>query len=115
MKDDDSMHHSREVFTMTFTGIIDRDSTVTIDGYSNRKTAKAAIKEFGRWIAKHVNEDEGKAIMDYPEESLLPASESCGGYFLEIEKVPGASEWDEEKEEMKYAAGEWYLVCRIVK
>ncbi len=100
---------------MKFVGVIDRANTVTVDGYSSCKTVKGAIKEFGRWIAEHVSESEGKSMIDYPEESILSANESYGGYFLEIEEVPCASDWDEEKQEMKYADGRYYICCRICK
>ena len=100
---------------MTFTGIIDRQTTVVIDGYSNRKTEVTAIREFGRWIAKNVNKEEGESIVEYGLDSLVSAKDSYGGYFLEIEEVPGACDWDEEKEEMNYADARFYLCCRIVK
>lgn len=100
---------------MTFTGIIDRQTTVVIDGYSNRKTEVTAIREFGRWIAKNVNKEEGESIVEYGLDSLVSAKDSCGGYFLEIEEVPCACEWDEEADEMKYKEGKYYLCCRIVK
>ena len=100
---------------MTFTGIVDRPTTVIIDGYSKRKTEATAIREFGRWIAKNVNKEEGESIVEYGLDSLVSAKDSCGGYFLEIEEVPGACDWDEEKEEMNYADARFYLCCRIVK
>lgn len=100
---------------MKFMGIIDRPNTVTIDGYSNRKTEATAIREFGRWIAKNANKEEGESIVEYGLDSLVSAKDSCGGYFLEIEEVPGACDWDEEKEEMNYADARFYLCCRIVK
>jgi hypothetical protein len=100
---------------MTYVGVIERKETVTIDGYSNRKTLLGAIKEFGRWIAKNVNEAEGMSIVKYGVEAMLSAENSCGGYFLEAEEVSCASEWNEETEEMEYKEGRWYLCCRIVK
>lgn len=100
---------------MTYVGIIDRPNTVTIDGYSNRKTLTGAIKEFGRWIAKNVNREEGNAIVENGIDSLLSAKDSCGGYFLEVEEVSCASNWNEDTDEMEYKEGRWYLCCRIVK
>ena len=100
---------------MTYMGIIDRENTVVIDGYSNRKTMLGAIKEFGRWIAKNVNKDEGTAIVESGIDGMLNAKDSCGGYFLEAEEVPCATQWNEETEEMEYEEGRWYLCCRIVK
>lgn len=100
---------------MKFVGMIDRAETVTVDGYSNRKSATAAIKEMGRYIRDNVSETEGNAIIDYPEESLLSASESYGGYFLEIEEVPCASQYNEDTDEVEYDEANYYIVCRIVK
>lgn len=100
---------------MTFMGIIERENgTVIIDGFSNRKTEKGAIQEFGRWIAKHIDKNEGDAIVNYWNEAVLPARESCGGYFFEIEEVPCAATINEETEEMEYADGNYYLCCRLV-
>ena len=101
---------------MTYTGIIDRETTITADGYSSAKTLKGAIADMGRWMIKHVSKTEGEALVEYKDEYLLPASESCGGFFLEAEEVSCACEWNEEKDEMEYKDGyNWYIVCRFAK
>ena len=99
---------------MKFIDITHLENTVTIDGYSTRKTMKGAIREMGKWVAEHIDEGEGQAIMDYPEESLLMAKDSCGGFFLEAEPVGCATRMNEETEEMEYAEGNWYIVVRLV-
>lgn len=100
---------------MLFTGIIERTNSVTIDGYSNRKTLTAAIKDMGRTVARLVDKSEGDFIVNYPEECLVSAKDSCGGFFLEIEEAPCASNYNEETEEMEYAEANWYICCRVVK
>lgn len=100
---------------MLFTGIIERTNSVTIDGYSNRKTLTAAIKDMGRTVARLVDKSEGDFIVNYPEESLISAKDSDGGFFLEIEEAPCASNYNEETEEMEYAEANWYICCRVLK
>lgn len=101
---------------MTYTGVIERETTITVDGYSSAKTMKGAIADFGRYIKKHFSEGEGENLIEYKEECLLSANNSYGGYFLEVEEVPCASNWNEEKEEMEYKDGYYFcLVCRFVK
>lgn len=100
---------------MKFVGITEREGTVTIDGYSSRKSLEAAIKEMGRWIARNIDESEGNALVEYPIESLLKAEDSCGGFFLEAEEVGAASKWDDQTGEMMYLEANWYIICRIVR
>ena len=96
---------------------IEREATVTVDGYSNRKTMKAAIKEMGRYIRDNFDEGEGQSILDYPEECRV--SNECkksGCYFLEVEEVEGASYFDEDADEItEYAEANWYILCRFIK
>ena len=97
--------------------VINTATTATVDGYSNRKSKTAAIKEMGRYIRKYINEEEGQSIIDYPEECRISnESKKCGCYFLEAEEVPCASYFDEEADEqIGYTDANWYIVCRIVK
>jgi hypothetical protein len=101
---------------MKFVGVIERETTITVDGYSNRKTLKAALKDMGRYIRDHLNEGEGQCILNYPEEVRVSwEAKKQGCYFLEAEEVPCACRWHEDTEEMEYADGNWYIVCRFVK
>lgn len=101
---------------MTYVGTIERENTITVDGYSSAKTLKGAIADFGRYIKKHIDKGEGESMIEYKEESLVAAKNSEGGYFLEVEDVPCASTINEETDEMEYKDGyNFYLVCRIVK
>lgn len=99
---------------MKFVGVIERLETMTVDGYSNAKTIDGAIAEFGRYIVKHFSESEGKALIDNKSECLLAPQNDCE-YFLTIEEVPCASQWNEETEEMEYAEGNYYLCVRFIK
>lgn len=99
---------------MKFVGVIERPITITVDGYSNAKTVNGAIAEFGRYIAKHFDEGEGKSLIEYKSECVLEPDE-YGGYFLTIEKVPCACKLNEETEEMEYSDGNYYLCMRFVK
>ena len=105
-----------------FPGVIERENTITVDGYSDRKTFAGAVRDFGRYIEKHFHNGEGDAIIsivndgiDEFNQVIVPAEESCGGYFFEVEEVECASCIDEETDEMKYADGHFYLVMRFVK
>ena len=98
---------------MIFTDMIVRENTITIDGYSNRKTIKGALSDMGRYIRDNVSKSEGEAIIELREESLAPASGSDGGYFLEIEEVPCATRCVNNN--LEYAEANYYICCRIVK
>lgn len=100
---------------MTFVGIIERDDSIIVDGYSNRKSIAAALKDMGRFIRDNLDKGEGENIIENPEEVRISEREKREGYFLEAEEVPCASNWNEETEEMEYAAGRWYIVCRFIK
>ena len=99
---------------MTFPEVRETEKAYIIDGYSNAKTENGALADFGRWISKNVNEEEGKAIVQFKKEMLLSAKESNGDYFLEIEEVPCASKYIDD-DNIKYADGNFYLCCRILK
>lgn len=101
---------------MKFVGVIERETTITVDGYSNKKTELGAIREMGRYISNKLGYTvEGEGLVKGGKECLLAAKYSCGGYFLEVEEVPCACQWHEDTEEMEYADGRWYVVCRFVK
>lgn len=88
-------------------------SRIVIDGYSTCKYMTNAIKEIGKWIAENVDEDEGRMIVKYKKESLAKNAMN-GEYFFEIEDVPCASSFNEEKDEMEYKEGNWYFCIGLV-
>lgn len=98
---------------LIYPGVINTATTATVDGYSNRKSKVAAIKEMGRYIRKYINKEEGQSVIDYPEECPMI---SGGEYFLTVEEVPCASQFNEEADgQTGYTNANWYIVCRIVK
>lgn len=99
---------------MKFVGVIDRERSMTIDGYSNCRTQLGAIREMGRLIASMGYED-GDFIVKYGKEALCPNSMDPDTYCLEVEEVPCACVWHEDTDEMEYAEGRWYVMCRFVK
>lgn len=101
-----------------FPGVIERKDTCIVDGYSDRKTRNAAIKDFGKYIEKLYHNGEGQNLIDtvnFGEDPELPAAHSDGGYFFEIEEVTGACSFNEETDEMEYADGHWYMTIRFIK
>lgn len=87
---------------------------VIVDGYSNRKAVKTAIKDMGRWVRDNLDKGEGQLIIDYPEEVRISFdAKKQGGYFLEVEEVPCASKWHEDTDEMEYEEANYYVVVRF--
>ena len=82
---------------MTFVEATERENTITVDGYSSAKTMKGAIADLGRYIKKHIDKGEGESLIEYKEESLVPAERSEGGYFLEVEDVAVATKINEKQ------------------
>ena len=104
--------------TIKFPGIIERKDHFIVDGYSDKKTEAGAIKDFGRFIEKKFNNGEGQALIDcvkFGESPVVPVSQAGGGYFFEIEEVCGASQFNDETDEMEYADGNFYLVIKFFK
>lgn len=105
---------------MIFTDVIERDNSFTIDGYSNRKTIKGAIKEFGKYIAKNYSEAEGNNLIEYQEECIQEPSQEdvrngLTSYFFTIEEVPCASKLNHVTDEIEYSEANYYLCIRIIK
>lgn len=92
----------------TYVEVIERETTITIDGYSSAKTLLGVMRDISRVVRKY---NEGEAV-----ELLIPAKESYGGWYCEVEEVPCASIWNEEKDETEYREGYNYYFCtRFVK
>lgn len=104
---------------LAYVGVIERETTITIDGYSSAKTLLGVMRDISRIVGKYnKNEASGYNVHsnNEAEELLLPANESFGGWFCEIEEVSCASEWNDEKDEMEYKDGyHYYFVTRFVK
>lgn len=104
----------------TFIGIIDRCETLIIDGYSSAKTINGVMHDIAR-IMKKVLPNEYDTFMTANKEEaemLLQCTPkgSEGSFFVEIEKVPCASQYNEDTDEMEYKDGYNYYFCtRVVK
>ena len=100
---------------MIYASSIKRQTSIIIDGYSKAKTENGAIADMGRYIAKHFDKSEGENLQQFKSECLIDAKDSNGGYFLEVEEVGCASQYNEETDEMEYKEANFYVVCRIIK
>lgn len=105
----------------TWVEVIERENTITIDGYTSNKTERGIIKDVARIVAKY-DKDEADALLECLKMGLdeyntpfLKASESEGGYFFEYEEMP-ATRYNEETDEVEYKDGYHNYFCiRIVK
>lgn len=105
----------------TFVGIIDRSTTLTIDGYSSAKTLRGVMHDIARALKK-IHPIESEAFNDIRTEqdaiNILDCTpqNSEGGFFVQVEEVPCASQYNENKDEMEYKDGYNYYFCtRVVK
>lgn len=103
----------------TYVEVIERETTITIDGYSSAKTLLGVMRDISRVVRKY-NEGEAEVYNVHSVreavELLIPAKESYGGWYCEVEEVPCASIWNEEKDETEYREGYNYYFCtRFVK
>lgn len=107
---------------LAYVEAIERENTITIDGFKSNKTLRGLIKDVSRAVEKY-DKDESKSLIECLEYGLdeynnpfLKASESDGGYFFEYEEVPCATRYNEYTDEMEYKDGYYYYFCiRIVK
>lgn len=105
-----------------FPAKIERENTIIVDGYSDKKTLNAAIKDFGSFIEKRFKNGEGNALISAANDGLsetntpyLPAEHSEGGYFFEWQEVGCASKYDNLTDSMEYEDANYYFVIRMVK
>ena len=105
----------------TFLGIIDRPTTLTIDGYSSAKTLRGVMHDIARTL-KRIYPNESGTFEDIRTEQdaiyLLGCTpkESEGGFFVEVEEVSCASQINQNTDEMEYKDGYNYYFCtRVVK
>ena len=104
----------------TFIDIIDRPTTLIIDGYSSAKTINGVMHDIARIMKKVLpNEYETFVTANKKEaEDLLQCTPevSEGGFFVQVEDVPCASQINEDTDEMEYKDGYNYYFCtRVVK
>ena len=103
---------------LAYVGVIERECTITVDGYTSNKTEKGVIKDVARAIKKY-SKEEAETLLDcirFNESPFVQPKDSYGGYFFEYEEVPGACTINEETGEMEYKDGFYNYFCiRIVK
>lgn len=97
---------------MKYIGIIKRETTTTIDGYSNAKTIKGALNDMGRYIEKHLNFDEGNK--KEASETISIGNHSYSDYGVEVEEVGCATKIDEDGNVLEYSEANFYIMVRFV-
>lgn len=104
----------------TFIDIIDRPTTLIIDGYSSAKTINGVMHDIAR-IVKKVSPNEYATFMTANKEeaeNLLQCTPkgSEGGFFIQVEDVSCASQISKDTDEIEYKDGYNYYFCtRVVK
>lgn len=103
---------------LAYVGVIEREDTITIDGYTSNKTEKGIVKDVARAVRKY-SESEADCLLETikrGETPFLNATDSCGGYFFEYEESHCATKYNEETDEVEYKDGfNNYFCIRIVK
>ena len=109
-----------------------------VDGYSARKTMKAALKDAANEVKKY-SADEAQGILDYLDDYITDLNNNptrygdfvTTGYYdadncwgIEMQPVDGASRYifldgdednlDDDNIEMEYADANWYICIRFV-
>lgn len=111
---------------MKFVEIETRRGMINLDGYSDRKTLRGALKDLAREVAK-IDKGEAEAItydLDATVEMVLNGmTNEPGAYYIEAQEVPSASRYvfldgdknnyAEENIDIEYANGNWYLYIRF--
>lgn len=112
---------------MKFVEVETRRGTINLDGYSDRKTLRGALKDLAREVAK-IDKGEADAITNYMDDTLTMVRDGMvnepGCYYIEAQEVPGASRYkfldgdennfDEDNIEIEYADACWYLYIRFI-
>ena len=111
---------------MKFAEIEIRNGMVNLDGYSDRKTLRGALKDLAREVAK-IDKGEADCIASYLDDTLEMVRQGMtnepGYYYIEAQEVPCASRYkfldgdkdnfDDDNVEIEYAEGYWYLYIRF--
>lgn len=107
---------------LAYVDVIEREDTITIDGYTSNKTERGIIKDVARVIEKY-DKEEAKTLLSFLEYGIdeyntpfLKAENSDCGYFFEYEEVHCVTRYNEETDEVEYRDGfNNYFCIRIVK
>ena len=102
---------------MKFVQIENRKGMINLDGYSDRKTLRGALRDLAREVAK-IDKGEAAGITDYMDDTLALVRDGMtnepGCWYIEAQEVSIACQYNEDTDEMKYADGRWYLYIRFV-
>lgn len=103
---------------LAYVDVVERECTITLDGYTSNKTEKGVIKDVARAIEKY-SKEEADALLDcirFNESPFVKSKDSHGGYFFQYEEVSCACNINEETGEKEYKDGFYNYFCiRIVK
>lgn len=103
---------------LAYVEAIERENTITIDGYTSNRTEKGIIKDVAKAVSKY-NNDEAECLLNSiicGDNPFLKAIDSEGGYFFECEEVSCATRYNEEADEIECKEGyKNYFCIRIVK
>lgn len=101
---------------MKFAEAITRHGMVNLDGYSDRKTLRGALKDLAREVAK-IDKGEADNILEYMNDTIQMVKDGMtnepGAWYIEAEEVSSACRYNEDTDEMEYADGNWYLYIRF--
>ena len=111
---------------MKFVEIQNRRGMINLDGYSDRKTLRGALRDLAREVAK-IDKGEAAGITNYMDETLCIVREGMtnepGCWYIEAQEVNGASRYifldgdkdnyDDDNLEIEYADACWYLYIRF--
>jgi hypothetical protein len=103
---------------MKYTGIIKREATTTIDGYSNAKTIKGALNDMGKYIEKNIDAGEGRLLQvankEEAYELLSIGNHDASNWGIEVEEVGCATKIDEDGNIQEYSEANFYIMVRFV-
>lgn len=107
---------------LAYVEAIEKQGTITIDGYTSNKTIRGIIKDVAR-VVEEYSKVEADALRSYLSCKLdecnnlfLEPKYSDGGYYFLAEEVPCATKYNEYKDEVEYKDGyNNYFCIRIVK
>lgn len=104
---------------MKYIGIIEKENTITVDGYSKAKTLKGALNDLGRFVENNIDESEGRLLQvankEEAEELIQIGNHSYSEYGIEVEEVGCATKVDEEGNIVEYSEANFYVMLRFVK
>jgi len=99
----------------------ERPNTITVDGYTDKKTIRGAVKDIGRFIEKVYHNGEGEHLIKMVNEGISETNNpfikavDADSYFFDIEEVPCATRCGQDGNVNDYADANYYFCIRFVK